>query len=1682
MKSTLRLAAVALVVFLASQVGAVAIPGNQSLPTPADQASSAIAVAQPALQPVPAKIDEKLFRQLEVTETAKFVVEFAARADVTAASSIGDFTARGIAVVDALQATATRSQAAALDIVADQGGSAESFWSRNVMVVDGDAALIDALAALPGVAEIRQERVYPLVQPVARTEAVEVAVSDPEWGIAQIGADQVWQQGILGGGIVVANIDSGVDYTHPALSNQYRGNIGDGNFVHDYNWWDPTGECGEAPCDSAGHGTHTMGTMVGGDGPGPFAPDIGVAPGARWIAAKGCEDFGCSESALLSSGEWVLAPTDVNGENPDPGLRPDIVNNSWGGPPGDELFLEMVQNWRAAGIIPVFSSGNPGPFCGAGGSPGDYLESLSVGATDIDDVIADFSGRGPSVFGKINPDIAAPGVEVVSSVPGGAYEAFSGTSMAAPHAAGTLALMMSAAPGLIGDFDGATGALRTTALDIPDLTCGGDEDGDPNNVYGEGRIDALAAVDLVANGGTLEGTVTSAQDSSPIGGARVEANNGERNFGTVTADDGTYNLFLAEGEYLVTANAFGFETQAESGVAIATDETTLQDFELDSLPSAALRGRVSRAEDGRAVAGAKVEVLGVPVAPVTTDRSGRYSFTLPIGTYDVEASQGGCMSRETATVELLDDTGLSFALTQNIDDFGHGCFPIGFDWVDASLPTTVYGDDQAGRLPMPFTFDYFGNSYNDLFIASNGYVAFEDQFFGFSDYFNTPIPSAADPNAAIYAVWQDLWVVGESRVEYDLLPASTATGRGLVVEFSNVAPLGQDQGADFQVKLWESGAIDLLYGENMANVALGSSATAGIEGPAGEDGLQLSFREPLLTDQSAWRFALVPTGHVAGVVTNANDGSPVAGALVSALPGGRSTTTAEDGTYSLRLVPGRYKVNIEANNYVPATSNITVRASRTAQLDAALLAPRTEVTPTEIAAQTELGESATEVVTIANTGSAALEWELRERDEGGDPPVLPPAPLVRVVRPAGWGPFEVPDDFGPSFVAEPTFEGPLTPIIEDPLGDAVGPVDIGTVSGGSDGAEMSLLIEFSPETPMGQTVGEIYLDTDQDAATGLPPEALNGLPTQDIGMEYFIDMFAAPEGVAFIVDAELFELVGEVAVVTEGQSYRLDVPLGILGGDDGSIDLDMVFGNFEQPTDWAADVGHGTIEPFRDAPWMGGEPQSGIIEPGDSQEVEVTLGGPGIEPGEYSGLLVVTSNDPLQPSQEVAVTLSVSLPEGEGALSGAVTNARDGAGVVAELVVFAERDGVPVEVATTSDETGHYQLFAPEGEWPVEVVATGFDAFAGVVSVQGGFESTFDVALEPLWPNATVDGGPLDFTIAVGESAQAELTLANLGGLVDLEFEVKEKAATADPLALPPVERPAGTPDGSSTEPSTATSSTVQPRLLEDSTALVLLDALPWESEALLIVVDANGVIFDIAGSAEMADIDLSPYDVVFISNDQPQQFYEAYAANAARFEDYVAGGGFLWFGAAAWGANGGDATGLPLPGGVSLSDFVGEFENFVTQPGHPVVDGVPEVFFGSEASHTTFVGAPDGSTIAVGAESGEPTLIEYGVGGGRVLAFAQPLEYAWEFGEDGGLILENSVPYAFAFESFTDIEWMSVDPVDGVVAPDGSQALTVTVDTAGLEPGDYAAEIVVLTNDPLHPSITVSVGLVVTG
>ncbi len=456
------------------------------------------------------KIEPGLRDSVIIEGQGKYLVYLTTQADLNAAAGISDWSTRGQVVYDVLRETAASSQAGLLEFLraeqkAGNVSSIHSFFIVNAIQVRSNVATLDALAARRDVARIEASRTFRVPEPTISD--IEVV----EWGVARIGADQVWADfGFLGQGVVVANIDTGVDYDHPALVNQYRGNLGGGSFDHDFNWWDPSEVCGSpslVPCDNNDHGTHTMGTMVGDDG---GANQIGVAPEATWIAAKGCESNFCSDFALLSSAEWILAPCPAGVAPGDPScdanIRPHVVNNSWGGGGGDTWYQASVVAWRAAGIFPAFSAGNSGPGPGTVGSPGDYAESFGSGATDINDVIASFSSRGPSsLTNEIKPDVSAPGVSVRSSIDGGGYASFNGTSMASPHVAGCVALLMTADPSL--SIDDAENLLRDHAVDLG--APGPDFD------YGYGRIDCYESVSNLQPGFTLSATPASRSVCAP---------------------------------------------------------------------------------------------------------------------------------------------------------------------------------------------------------------------------------------------------------------------------------------------------------------------------------------------------------------------------------------------------------------------------------------------------------------------------------------------------------------------------------------------------------------------------------------------------------------------------------------------------------------------------------------------------------------------------------------------------------------------------------------------------------------------------------------------------------------------------------------------------------------------------------------------------------------------------------------------------------------------------------------------------------------------------------------------------------------------------------------------------------------------------------------------------------------
>ncbi|MBC8505426.1 MAG: S8 family serine peptidase [Anaerolineales bacterium] len=456
-------------------------------------------------------VEPELEAQFLVEEEAGYMIQFKQRPNLSLAYEL-DWETRGRFVVNSLQTAADSSQQRVRAYLTARGVDYEAFWIDNVILVNSsDINTFNGLLNFVEIDSLRARRQSFFYEPVDNIIALSEPTANVEVNIRQVNADDVWNMGFNGNDIVVANIDTGVRYSHETLVAQYRGNLGDGNFNHNFNWWDPAvGGSDTIPNDWHGHGSHTMGIMVGDDGQGT---QIGMAPGATWIA---CQAFEGNDSELLECGQFMLAPWDLNKQNPDSNKRPHIINNSWGDCLTflDTWYKGMVESWLAAGIYPVFSNGNTSscgysnpPGLNTVGNPARYGNVTAVGSTGKSNgTYATHSNWGPSDDPDIinpegspnlKPQVVAPGVNIRSASKNSddGFHFMSGTSMSAPHVSGLVALMWDAASCLIGEYAATETIIQTTARSVPydDGTGGGAHT--PNYATGWGEIDALAAVD-----------------------------------------------------------------------------------------------------------------------------------------------------------------------------------------------------------------------------------------------------------------------------------------------------------------------------------------------------------------------------------------------------------------------------------------------------------------------------------------------------------------------------------------------------------------------------------------------------------------------------------------------------------------------------------------------------------------------------------------------------------------------------------------------------------------------------------------------------------------------------------------------------------------------------------------------------------------------------------------------------------------------------------------------------------------------------------------------------------------------------------------------------------------------------------------------------------------------------------
>lgn len=400
------------------------------------------------------------------------------------------------------------------------------YWVMNLVVVSATRSALLNISKRADVEAIEGNFKAVLIEAVG-----EPYMGDPTAGIGvtnsliAINADRVWHElGYTGAGTLIGGLDTGVDGTHPALADRWRGNW----YPWDECWRDALGGGTTFPTDGHGHGTHTMGTMTGA---GHATGDtVGVAFDAWWIADNSINQSVSPEfdNDVLGAFQWFADPDGDPGTTDD---VPDVVQNSWGIDSRfgydyqdcDYRWQEAIENCEAAGVVVTFSAGNEGPYPQSHRSPANICNTptvnFAVGAVDCENYgwpypIASFSSRGPSDCDgvTIKPEVSAPGVSVYSSYPGGYYTRMSGTSMAGPHVAGVVALMRQASPNA--DVQTIKTVLMQTARDLG--SAGEDND------YGWGVIDAYQAVLAVMQPDTIPPEVTL---TAPNGGETLTPGN-----------------------------------------------------------------------------------------------------------------------------------------------------------------------------------------------------------------------------------------------------------------------------------------------------------------------------------------------------------------------------------------------------------------------------------------------------------------------------------------------------------------------------------------------------------------------------------------------------------------------------------------------------------------------------------------------------------------------------------------------------------------------------------------------------------------------------------------------------------------------------------------------------------------------------------------------------------------------------------------------------------------------------------------------------------------------------------------------------------------------------------------------------------------------------------------------------
>ncbi|MBO9663360.1 S8 family serine peptidase [Dokdonella sp.] len=1353
------------------------VAGTPKAPLPSVSGPGAAPVT-----PAGVEISAKLQRDLLSGGKRNFTIELRERADLSAAYRM-DWLQRGRYVHQRLRETAERSQARLRAMLDVRGARYHPYWIKNAIVVEhGDLATLQASAAFAEVARIREAPKTALVKPEPQTphKSAGLNADGVAPNIAQVGADRVWASGTTGDGVTVGILDDGVFATHEALWRQYRGNLGAAGVDHDYNWYTPIGQT-DTPSSNGGHGAHVAGTVVGDNGAADPAQRkrIGMAPGAKWIACQGLAEDAPTEFTLPACGEFMLAPTRTDGSAPDPDRRPQVVNNSWGSFTCDgtanDFFRDIVENWIAAGIFPVFAAGNAA-MCGfpepAGLStvlsPASLGAAFAVGSSgNHDGLYAPHSLWGPSAesslglpnypdprgWPTLKPQVVAPGVDIVSSIDGAStYEAMTGTSMSAPHITGLVALMLEAGECLRGDYATLGTMIMQTARPI-DYASGGSPPPGPGNVpnyaAGWGEIDAPAAVDAAAHAcgpqGIARGTVTDAS-GRPVSGAKVEifADANVRIYQSVTENDGSYVRRLPvnpNGGYTIRISAYGYLPSSESGIVVQDDVTVVHDVQLATAATYKINGRVTDATTGWPLH-AKIVVSGYPGQPVWTDpATGRYSIRLAEGSqyrFDVDtdipgyraqtrevASNGGAAQDFALPADLVACSAPGYAytasrLSEGFENNGNGT-PSG--WTRSSNGLGWLFGTQADLAS-----SYFPVTEHGRFAASNDQLGAGEGWENdaSADYLTTPSLNLLGLAEPVLTYRSFYFKDGYASVQ---VQASTDGG-------ATWTALGVPKSASWNDP-WTREAVSLA-GVVSANTRIRFHSSDGTT-----PGNDLFGTGWAIDDVAVVGGCAAPPsgGLVFGHVRDANTGAGLNGAEVR-IDGGASVATAispdasmGEGFFVLHAPSGTSNLvatrGSQPVGYGDAGATPTVASGANTLVDLALPAGRLRVYPNLIAGSVELGTTRNVQVSVGNTGTAPLQFgfeqaPIEEHFESGTFP------------PAGW-------------------------TVDTPSGCGWAPIDFESLGNYAGGAGDAAAVQLFP--CMG--------GADTDTSLISPPLDLSDSRTASVG--FFLALFEGADSVPRLdVDVSVDGGTNWTTVHSEthdnngmGPGALIEIDLSAFVG---ASDVRVRF-HFTAVPPWGwviVDQVH-LFNTVNSSPIFDLAPDAGSLAAGESRNLNATLDARAVEqPGVYEVAVRMAEDTPYDwQLGDVTVRMTVTAPASWGWLAGSVRGLgyceADPRTLEGATIAIVDRNGTTH--TTTSAADGSYKYWVDSALGPFTLTATAADHLAASAQfpVVAGAQATADFDLRPLQACVVTDPPALSARVEPGQSLQQPFVVMNTG-------------------------------------------------------------------------------------------------------------------------------------------------------------------------------------------------------------------------------------------------------------------------------------------------------------------------------